>query len=164
MAQAIPAHTVVAPVRGGIEAPLMVAAAAQRRRLADATAAWCARNEVHFGVSIAGEVVQRPIPYDPLPRIVDSAEWTWLERALAQRVKALDEFIRDAYGEARVLRAGLVPPALVYGSAAWFRSCRGPAALRPGQGCIGGVDLVRVGGRGLGLEVHLPGPSGGSYG
>ena len=83
MVQALPDHTVIAPLRAGVHAPLTVAAAAQRRRLADETAAWFARNQVHFGVSIAGEVVQRPIPYDPLPRIVDAVEWTWLERALA---------------------------------------------------------------------------------
>jgi uncharacterized circularly permuted ATP-grasp superfamily protein len=110
MVQALSDHTVITPIRRGIHAPLTVAAAAQRRRLADDTAAWFARNGVHFGVSIAGQVVQRPIPYDPLPRIVDSVGWAWLERALAQRVRALDEFIRDAYGDARILRAGLVPP------------------------------------------------------
>src|ERR1700694_5625624 len=162
MAQAIRDDGVIAPIRAGVQAPVSVGAAAERRRLADQTTEWFKANEVHFGVSIAGEVVQRPIPYDPLPRIVESAEWTWLERALAQRVRALDEFIRDAYGEARVLRAGIVPPALVYGSAAWFRSCRGPAALRPGQVCIAGIDLVRVGGRWLVLEDHLRVPSGAS--
>src|ERR1700682_3133157 len=142
MAQALPNATVMPPIGGGIQTPLAAAAAApQRRRLAGETAAWFARNQVHFGVSIAGEVVQRPIPYDPPPRIVDSAEWTWLERALAQRVKALDEFVRDAYGECRILRAGLVPPQLVYGSTSWFRSCRGPAALRPGQITIARLDL-----------------------
>src|ERR1700730_18614342 len=113
MVQALPDHTVIAPMRGGVQAPLTVAEAAQRRRLADDTAAWYARNQVHFGVSIAGEVVQRPIPYDPLPRIVDAVEWVWLGSALAARVRALDEFIRDVYGEARILAAGLVPPALV---------------------------------------------------
>ena len=163
MVQALPDQSVIAPLRGGIQAPLTVAAAAERKRLADQTTAWFARNEVHFGVSVAGEVVQRPIPYDPLPRIVDSIEWAWLERALAQRVRALDEFIRDSYGDARILRAGLVPPSLVYGSSSWFRSCRGPAALRPGQVCIAGVDLVRVAGRWLVLEDNLRVPSGASY-
>src|SRR6202165_3937953 len=164
MAQVLPDATVMPPIGGGIQTPLATAAAAaQRRRLADETAAWFARNEVHFGVSAAVRVVQRPIPYDPLPRIVESAEWTWLERALAQRVKALDEFIRDAYGEARVLRAGLVPPSLIYGSTSWCRSCRGPAALRPGQVCIAGIDLVRVEGRWLVLEDNLRVPSGASY-
>src|SRR6267378_8169514 len=110
MVQALPDHNVIAPMRAGVQAPLTVAAAAQRRRLADDTAAWFARNQVHFGVSVDGQLVQRPIPYDPLPRIVDSAAWSWLERALAQRVMALDEFIRDAYGEARIMRDGTVPP------------------------------------------------------
>src|ERR1700682_5235085 len=159
MLQALPEQTVIVPV----QAPLTVATDEQRRRLADETTAWFARNEVHFGVSIAGEVVQRPIPFDPLPRIVDSVGWAWLERALAQRVRALDHFIRDAYGECRVLKAGLVPPELVYGSTSWFRSCRGPAAPRPGQITVAGIDLVRVDGRWLVLEDNLRVPSGVSY-
>ena len=77
MAQVLPGATVMPPIGGGIQTPLAGAAAAvQRRRLADETAAWFARNEVHFGVSIAGEVVQRPIPYDPLPRVVDSTTYS----------------------------------------------------------------------------------------
>jgi uncharacterized circularly permuted ATP-grasp superfamily protein len=163
MAQALSDDTVIVPIRPGIELPLATAPAAQRRRLAEQTAAWFARNEVHFGVSIEGELVQRPIPYDPLPRIVDSTAWTWLERALAQRVRALDHFIRDAYGENRALSAGVVPPELVYGSTSWFRSCRGPAAVRPGQVCIAGIDLVRVDGSWLVLEDNLRVPSGVSY-
>jgi uncharacterized circularly permuted ATP-grasp superfamily protein len=163
MAQALSDDTVIVPIRRGIEQPLATAPAAQRRRLAEETTAWFARNEVHFGVSIEGELVQRPIPYDPLPRIVDSQAWTWLERALAQRVRALDHFIRDAYGENRALSAGVVPPELVYGSTSWFRSCRGPAALRPGQVCIAGIDLVRVDGSWLVLEDNLRVPSGVSY-
>src|SRR6202158_1443068 len=159
MLQALPEQTVIVPV----QAPLTVATDEQRRRLADETTAWFARNEVHFGVSIAGEVVQRPIPFDPLPRIVDSVGWAWLERALAQRVRALDHFIRDAYGECRVLKAGLVPPELVYGSTSLFRSFPGAAALRPGQITIAGIDLVRVDGRWLVLEDNLRVPSGVSY-
>src|ERR1700687_751685 len=159
MLQALPEQTVIVPV----QAPLTVATDEQRRRLADETTAWFARNEGHFGVSIAGEVVKRRIPFAPLPRIVDSVGWAWLERALAQRVRALDHFIRDAYGECRVLKAGLVPPELVYGSTSWFRSCRGPAALRPGQITIAGIDLVRVDGRWLVLEDNLRVPSGVSY-
>jgi len=43
-----------------------------------------ARNEVHFGVSVDGQLVAASDPYDPLPRIVDSAGWSGLEKALAQ--------------------------------------------------------------------------------
>src|SRR5258708_22345237 len=126
MEQAIRDDGVIAPLRGGVQAPGAVGAAAERRRLADQTTAWFKANEVHFGVSVAGEVVQRPIPYDPLPRIVELAEWTWLERALAQRVRALCEVLRDAHGDARILRAGLVTPELVHGSPDCIRACTGP--------------------------------------
>jgi uncharacterized circularly permuted ATP-grasp superfamily protein len=51
----------------------------------------------------------------------------------------------------------------VYGSTSWFRSCRGPAALRRGQITIAGIDLVRVDGRWLVLEDNLRVPSGVSY-
>src|SRR3979409_2791270 len=99
MAQGPPDAAVMPPIRGGIQTPLAGAtAAAQRRRLADDTTAWFARNEVHFGVSAGGEVVQRPIPDDPLPRIVDSVEWAWLERALAPPGRAPHAFTRDRYG------------------------------------------------------------------
>src|SRR5258708_31896302 len=143
MVQAIRDDGVIAPLRGGVQAPGAVGAAAERRRLADQTTAWFKANEVHFGVSVAGEVVQRPIPYDPLPRIVESAEWTWLERALAQRGPALYELIRDADGDPRILKAGLLPPERVYGSTAWFRSGRRPPSPRPRQACIAGIALVR---------------------
>src|SRR5258708_36106797 len=103
MVQAIRDDGVIAPLRGGVQAPGAVGAAAGRRRLADQTTAWFKANEGHFGVSVAGEGVQRPIPYDPLPRIVESAELTWLERALAQRGRALDEVIPGRCGHARVL-------------------------------------------------------------
>ena len=82
MAQALTDDSVIVPVlpiREGLEGPLATASAAQRRRLADDTTAWFARNQVNFGVSIEGQVVQRPIPYDPLPRVVDSVAWAWLE-------------------------------------------------------------------------------------
>lgn len=137
--------------------------AAHLHRLAQEGKSWFVRNRVHFGISKAGEVVQRPIPFDPLPRILGAAEWAWLERALTQRVRALDEFIRDVYGEMRALRAGVVPPELVYASSSWFRSCRGPAATEPGQIVVAGIDLVRVDGRWLVLEDNLRVPSGVSY-
>src|SRR5258708_32574951 len=117
MVQAIRDDGVIAPLRGGVQAPGAVGAAAERRRLADQTTAWFKANEVHFGVSVAGEGVQRPIPYDPLPRIVESAEWPWRERALAQRVRALHECIRDAHGDSRNPTAGHASPERVSGSA-----------------------------------------------
>src|ERR1700682_5501647 len=100
MLQALPDQSVITPAGPAVLPPLTAATAEQRRR-ADDTRAWFARNEVYFGVSVAGEVVQRPIPFDPLPRIVDSVGWAWLERALAQRGRGLGHFLRDAHGDRR---------------------------------------------------------------
>src|SRR5260370_7464907 len=131
MVQGIEDDGAIVPLGVGVQAPGGVGAGAGRRGVAEQAAAWFKANEVHFGVSVAGEVIQRPIPYDPLPRIVESAEWAWLERALAQRVRALDEFIPDAYGDPRILRAGLVPPALAYPSPPSFRPLPPPPPLLP---------------------------------
>ena len=45
---------------------------------------------VTFGMVEDGEVRHRPIPFDPMPRMLSSLEWKSLERALLQRTKALD--------------------------------------------------------------------------
>jgi uncharacterized circularly permuted ATP-grasp superfamily protein len=118
---------------------------------------------VTFGVLEDGEVRHRPIPFDPMPRTLSSAEWKSLERALLQRTLALDAFIQDVYGSQRILRAGRIPAHLVYGSAAYLRGACGPAAQRPGQIAVAGIDLVKVGGRWMVLEDNVRVPSGISY-
>src|SRR5260221_1924610 len=40
-------------------------------------------------------------PVDPIPRLISSAEWRWLEAALAQRALALNGLIADGYGDHR---------------------------------------------------------------
>jgi uncharacterized circularly permuted ATP-grasp superfamily protein len=52
---------------------------------------------------------ERIFPYDLLPRILTAAEWEVIERGLTQRITALNLFLKDIYGEARVLREGHRP-------------------------------------------------------
>jgi uncharacterized circularly permuted ATP-grasp superfamily protein len=119
---------------------------------------------VTFGVNNDdGGILHRPIPIDPLPRRVAAAEWESLERGLLQRTLALDAFIRDVYGQQRILRAGRIPAHLVYGSPSYLRGASGPAAQRPGQIAVAGIDLVKVNGRWLVLEDNVRVPSGISY-
>ena len=42
---------------------------------------------------------ERLIPFDIVPRIIPAADWQKLERGLAQRVRALNMFLRDIYNE-----------------------------------------------------------------
>ena len=126
-------------------------------------ARWFEEHGVNFGVVTDGRVVQRPIPFDPIPRRIEKAEWAKLERGLLQRVLALDTFVRDIFDAQRILRAGRIPSNVVYSSPAFLRYASGPAARRPGQVCVAGVDLVRVHGDWLVLEDNLRVPSGVAY-
>src|SRR5690606_28376638 len=83
---------------------------------------------------------------------------------LIQRLRALNMFIGDLYGEARVLADGIVPAEIVKGSPNYRPECIG---VRPPQGTwahISGSDLVR-GGDGVFrvLEDNLRVPSGVAY-
>ena len=75
---------------------------------------WFEEQGVNFGIALGPDVVQRPIPFDPIPRQIPKQEWAVLERGLLPRVAALDDFIRDTFDDQRILRAGRIPAAVVY--------------------------------------------------
>jgi uncharacterized circularly permuted ATP-grasp superfamily protein len=49
-----------------------------------------------------------------IPRIIAASEWTRIEKGLAQRLTALNLFLRDIYQEGRILSEGIVPRDLIY--------------------------------------------------
>ena len=51
-----------------------------------------ARYGVKFGIYKDGQFHERLFPFDTIPRIITAAEWTTLEKGLAQRVRALNCF------------------------------------------------------------------------
>ncbi len=67
----------------------------------------------------------RPWDLDVLPMILPHGEWEQIEAAVAQRAALLDRILDDVYGEQRLLKEGLLPPALVYAHAGYLRPCRG---------------------------------------
>jgi len=103
-------------------------------------------------------------PFDIVPRVIESSEWTVVERGLKQRIHALNLFIDDIYNQRRIVTDGVVPDWLVDSG----KCFRGPCAgLKPPRGVwchITGTDLVR-GGDGViyVLEDNLRTPSGVSY-
>src|SRR3954454_15381625 len=54
-----------------------------------------------------------PFRLDPVPRLVTAAEWAELESGLAQRLRALDAFVDEVYGERRAVEAGGGPAAVL---------------------------------------------------
>ena len=64
---------------------------------------------VTFNVYGSEESTERIFPYDLLPRIITSSEWSTIERGLTQRITALNLFLQDVYHSGRILADGVVP-------------------------------------------------------
>ncbi|MEY9842714.1 glutamate--cysteine ligase [Streptacidiphilus sp. EB103A] len=119
------------------------------------------RDGVTFRVD--GEDQPRLFPYDVVPRLVDGGEWRDLSLGLSQRLRALEAYTHDAYGERTAVRDGVLPARVVEGSAGLRDAGRSPL---PGSVRIhvAGMDLVKDAAQGwLVLEDNLRVPSGIAY-
>ena len=107
---------------------------------------------------------EEPFPLDVVPRVITGDEWELIERGVAQRVRALEAFLADVYGDQLVLRDGIVPTRLVVTSEHFHRAAAG---IEPPNGVrihVSGVDLIRdEAGAFRVLEDNLRNPSGVSY-
>jgi len=107
---------------------------------------------------------EKIFPYDLLPRIITSDEWTTLERGLTQRINALNLFLKDLYHDEKILKDGVIPRELVYSCKHYRREMRGLHVRRDIYVSVAGTDLVRLnGGEFAVLEDNLRVPSGVSY-
>jgi uncharacterized circularly permuted ATP-grasp superfamily protein/uncharacterized alpha-E superfamily protein len=65
---------------------------------------------------------------DPVPLVLEAAEFNALSEGLAQRARLLEAVLADLYGEQRLISEGAIPPELVFPNPAFLRPCRnGPA-------------------------------------
>ncbi|HET7444006.1 MAG TPA: circularly permuted type 2 ATP-grasp protein [Solirubrobacterales bacterium] len=106
----------------------------------------------------------RAIAVDPVPRLIEAAEWESLEVGLGQRARALNAFLADVYGEQRIFDAGIVPRRLLETSVGYEPRMQG--LLDPGlpAATVAGLDLVRDDAGELRvLEDNLRMPSGATY-
>jgi glutamate---cysteine ligase / carboxylate-amine ligase len=113
--------------------------------------------------SVAGEAATRLFPFDLVPRIVPADDWARLRTGLVQRVRALDAFVNDVYGERAVVKDGVVEEWVIDSSPELRPS--GALVSRPGvRAQVAGVDLVRdAAGGWCVLEDNLRVPSGIAY-
>ncbi|MBB3603205.1 putative circularly permuted ATP-grasp superfamily protein [Mycolicibacterium sp. BK556] len=112
--------------------------------------------------SLSGQ--ERPFPLDLVPRVISAAEWSRLERGITQRVKALEMYLDDIYGDQEILRDGVIPRRLITSCEHFHRQAAG---INPPNGVrihVAGIDLVRdAQGTFRVLEDNLRSPSGVSY-
>ncbi|HEX3916042.1 MAG TPA: circularly permuted type 2 ATP-grasp protein, partial [Caulobacteraceae bacterium] len=76
---------------------------------------------ITFTVYGADSATERIIPTDLFPRIIPAEEWAKIEQGLTQRLRALNIFLGDIYGEQKILMDGVVPRDLVLGAASYRR-------------------------------------------
>jgi uncharacterized circularly permuted ATP-grasp superfamily protein len=106
----------------------------------------------------------QPMTVDPVPRVIDAAEWEALEAGLLQRARALNAFVLDAYSDQRIFEEGIVPRRLLETSQGYEPLMRGLLDPAVPPATVAGMDLIRdADGELLVLEDNLRMPSGATY-
>ena len=91
--------------------------------------------------SLSGQ--ERPFPLDLVPRVISAAEWTRLERGITQRVKALECYLDDVYGDQEILNDGVIPRRLVTSCEHFYRQAAGIVPPNGVRIHVAGIDLIR---------------------
>ena len=118
---------------------------------------------ITFTVYGDDEAEERIIPVDCIPRLLPKAEWDFLDAGLTQRLKTLNLFLQDVYGDARIVADAVIPAEVVYQCPHYRPEMRG---FTPPQGtwvAVCGTDVVRTNDGFRILEDNLRVPSGVSY-
>ena len=122
------------------------------------------RTGITFNVYGQSDAEERLIPFDLVPRILSGNEWSKLSKGVDQRVRAINAFLHDIYNRQEILRAGVVPQALIANNDAFLPQMidfTPPGAVYTH---IVGTDLVRTGeDEFYVLEDNARTPSGVSY-
>lgn len=123
-----------------------------------------ARYGVKFGIYKNNEFREQLFPFDAIPRIIPKAEFAYLERGLIQRVNALNLFLKDIYGDYKIVRDGVIPADFVFSSKGFLPQCMNMFPPKGIYSHISGIDLVQAKDKTWYiLEDNLRIPSGASY-
>ena len=119
---------------------------------------------ITFNVYGEDEAEERLIPFDLMPRIIDSKEWNLIEKGITQRLIALNMFLEDIYSKQNIVKENIIPSKLINDNAAFLPEM---CDFKPPGGIythISGIDLVRTSEKNFFvLEDNLRVPSGASY-
>ncbi len=100
-------------------------------------------NGVTYNVYTDQHGPQRPWSLDLFPFLINEESWQTLESAVTQQVKLLQLVMEDIYGEQRLTKSGLLPPALVNGHPGFLRSMQGVKPLGGQHLHIVAFDVAR---------------------
>lgn len=119
---------------------------------------------ITFTVYSSGEGIEKIFPFDIYPRIIQAAEWEFIEKGIKQRLKALNIFLKDVYSHQFIIKDGLIPASLIYSCPNYLREMMNVEVPFNIYTHISGIDLIRDhDGSYYVLEDNLRTPSGVSY-
>lgn len=122
------------------------------------------RQGITFTVYGAEGGTERTMPFDFIPIIIPNEAWQEIEKGMKQRVKALNYFLQDVYGERKIIKAGVVPAHLVDENPYYYKQVIGANIALENHIFLAGIDLIRdENGTYRVLEDNLRNPSGMSY-
>jgi len=119
---------------------------------------------VTFSVYNDSRGTEKIFPFCLIPRMISATDWDHLRRGLEQRIRALNLFLDDIYGDQRLFADTTIPKDLVLGAAGYFPELRHVRPAGDTRVVIAGIDLIRdPNGTFRVLEDNLRTPSGVSY-
>ena len=122
------------------------------------------RKGVTFTVYSDANNIERMIPFDIIPRIIELSEWQTIEAGCQQRIRALNHFLDDIYHHQQIIKDGIVPAQYVYASGCYEPWMMNISLAKPIYSHVSGIDLIRdEQGQYRVLEDNLRTPSGVSY-
>src|SRR6202050_2287868 len=98
---------------------------------------------ITFAVYGEPEAQERLIPFYIIPRILSASARQPRQRWLEQRIKAINAYVKDAYGRREILRAGIVPEDLVFQNPVFRPEMSGQKVPHDIYVHVAGIDVVR---------------------
>lgn len=100
--------------------------------------------------------MHRPWELDAVPLVIAPEEWERLVAALAQRAQVLNALLADVYGPQKLLRAGFLPPGLVFAHPGFLRPCHNVRVPQERYVHLYAADLARAPDDPQATSVHTP--------
>ena len=119
---------------------------------------------ITFTVYTEKDAIDRILPFDVIPRVLNASDWARIEAGVKQRVRALNMFLHDVYHDGCILKDGVVPKDLVLGNPGYRREMIGLDLPCRTYIHVNGTDIIRdPSGEFMVLEDNGRSPSGVSY-
>jgi uncharacterized circularly permuted ATP-grasp superfamily protein len=122
------------------------------------------RQGITFTVYGSEGDTERAMPFDFIPIIIPAEKWSFIEKGMKQRVKALNLFLNDIYTNQQILKEGIIPRQLIEQNQYYYEEVLNAKLPLANHIFLAGIDLIRdENGDYFVLEDNLRNPSGMSY-